>query len=165
MKHRIALDTNCFIDAVNRHAHAYEAMRQILDAYKEGLVKLSVSLQTLHELEARPDAALDMANQIERLPHYSIGFWDEQVGSSEDEAGTWADGKGDDERQEQIARLAKSGNDIRDRGALIDALRAECDFFVTSDGQLVKSRPRQQLEASFPIRLLTPVQFAEECIS
>lgn len=162
--YRLALDANCFIDAVSPGAHAHVAMQQILCAGQQGRVRLLVSLQTISELEARDDMALELARQTERLPHFAIGSWGEQVGAWNDEAGTWADGKADDVRQEQISRLAKSGNDIRDRGALIDALRADCDFFITSDGQLSKPGPRQRLALEFPIRIRTPIQFVSEFI-
>ncbi len=76
MKHRIALDANCFINAITPGAHAHDAMRRILEAYRESLIDLCVSLQTLHELGKRPDTALDLAKGMERLPHYSIGTWD-----------------------------------------------------------------------------------------
>lgn len=165
LKNRIALDANCFINAVTLGAHAHGAMRQILGAHEEGLIDLYVSLQTLHELGKKPDTALELAKGVERLPHYSIGTWDEQVGTWNDEAGTWADGKLDDDRQGLMEKLAKSGNDIRDRGALVDALRAQCNFFITSDGQLSKPGPASLLEASFPIRIRTPEQYVDQHLS
>ena len=106
-----------------------------------------------------------LAREIECLLHYSIGTWEEQVGTHNEEAGTWEDGKQDDKRQELLAELAKSGNDLRDRGALIDALRGKCDFFITSDGQLSKPGPARRLEASFPIQIRTPEQYVDEQLS
>jgi hypothetical protein len=161
-KHRIALDANCVICAIMPGAHAHAAMRRILKAYQDGCIALCVSFQTLHELGARPDAALELAHQFEQLPHYSIGSWDEQVGSWNDEDGTYADGEFDDKRQELMATLAKSGNGVRDRGALIDALRSGCHAFVTSDGQLSKSGPAHRLEREFSILIRTPQQYVEE---
>jgi hypothetical protein len=165
LKRRVALDANCFIDAVTPSAHAYDAMDRILDAHSRNEITLCVSLQTLHELEQRPDSALELAGRAERLAHYSIGSWDEQVGSWADEAGTWADGKFDDERQQSMAMLAKKGTDIRDRGALIDALRGDCGFFITSDGQLSKPGPACRLEKEFPIRIRTPQHFVDEFLT
>jgi predicted nucleic acid-binding protein len=161
---RVALDANCFIDAVTPSAHGHEAMRRIFVAQDKYQIALFVSRQTLHELEARPDEALALARKIKTLPHYSIGTYDEQVGTWSEEAGTWDDGREDDLRQDIMAKQAKSGNDIRDRGALIDALRANCDVFVTSDGQLSKTGPAQRLESKFPIRIRTPAQFVTEFI-
>ena len=52
-----ALDTNCFIDAVNPRSQSYEVMQRIFTAFNDGKLSLKVSLQTLHELEQKKDSA------------------------------------------------------------------------------------------------------------
>lgn len=63
-----ALDTNCFIDAVNPTSPSYNVMQHLLAAYKSGKVSLRVSLQTLHQLEERQDEALKLARTLPVLP-------------------------------------------------------------------------------------------------
>jgi len=68
----------------------------------------------------------------------------------------------DDETQEKIGALAKSGNDIRDRGAYIDAIRGNMYAFITSDKQLVGSGPANKLNNEFKTQVLTPNQLVSE---
>jgi len=153
-----ALDTNCFIDAVNPTSPSYNVMQHLLAAYKSGKVSLRVSLQTLHEIEERQDEALKLARTLPVLPHWSIGTWDEQVGTWDQETGTYNDGRRDEEIQLELKALAKSGTDIRDRGAYIDALRSGLDGFITSDRQLVGSGPAMRINERFSTKVLTPDQ-------
>lgn len=136
-----ALDTNCFINAVNPGSQSYKVMKRIFSAFNSGKVLLKVSLQTLHELEQKKDATWELAKTIPELPHWPIGTWDEQVGTWAQQTGTWDDGKRNDKIQLEIKALSKSGTDIRDRGGYIDALRSQLDGFVTSDKQLVATGP------------------------
>ena len=157
-----ALDTNCFIDAVNPGSQSYKVMKRILSAFNSGKVLLKVSLQTLHELEQKKDAAWELAKTIPELPHWPIGTWDEQVGTWAQKTGTWDDGKRNDKIQLEIKALAKSGTDIRDRGGYIDTLRSQLDGFVTSDKQLVATGPSKRINERFFTRVLTPEQLADE---
>jgi hypothetical protein len=94
-KMKICLDTNCFIDTFSPESKGYDAMQKILALKDEGKLELFVSLQNLSELEENKDQATELANSIDRLPHYGVGSWDEQVGTWKDQAGTWNEGKED----------------------------------------------------------------------
>jgi hypothetical protein len=157
-----ALDTNCFIDAVNPRSQSYEVIQRILSAFNSGKMSLKVSLQTLHQLEEKKDAAWELAKTLPELPHWPIGTWDEQVGTWAQQTGTWDDGKRNDKIQLELKALAKSGTDIRDRGGYIDALCSELDGFVTSDKQLVGTGPSKRINERFFTKVLTPEQVAEE---
>jgi predicted nucleic acid-binding protein len=157
-----ALDTNCFIDAVNPGSQSYRVMKRILSAFDSGKVLLNVSLQTLHELEQKKDAAWELAKTLPELPHWPIGTWDEQVGTWAQQTGTWDDGKRNDKIQLEIKALAKPGTDIRDRGGYIDALRSQLDGFVTSDKQVIAIGPSKRINERFFTKVLTPEQLADE---
>jgi hypothetical protein len=157
-----ALDTNCFIDAVNPGSPSYEVMQRLLAAFRSGKVSLKVSLQTLHELEENQDMAWELAKALPELPHWPIGTWDEQVGTWEQQTGTWDEAKRNEKIQLDLKALAKSGTDIRDRGGYIDALRSGLDGFVTSDKQLVGSGPSQRINERFSTKMLTSEQLAKE---
>lgn len=157
-----ALDTNCFIDAVNPSASSYHALQRILQAAERGQVSLRVSLQTLDELEEREDEAWELAKSIPELPHWPIGTWGEQVGTWKQQEGTWDDARQNDQIQLELKALAKSGTDIRDRGGYIDALCNGLNGFVTSDKQLVGLGPSARINKQFSTKVLTPEQVAEE---
>jgi predicted nucleic acid-binding protein len=158
---RVALDANCFIDAINPSSHAFTPMEVIVSASRAGVLELAVSLHTLAELARKPDAALDLARSCATLPHYPIGAWDTQVATWDQAEGTWDDVTQHDGIQERISDLAKAGNDIRDRGAYLDALKAGVDAFVTSDRQLVDSAPARRLETDFGVQVITPEALSE----
>lgn len=158
---KVTLDTNCFIDVFDQRSHAYPYMQKIIEAHKLNQIIITVSRHTLSEL-IKPDEVLKFANTFEILPYYPIGSWDELIGSWNELAGTWADAKINQELQEELKQLAKSGNDIRDRGAYIDAIHAKVDAFVTSDGQFAKSGPAERIKNRFNLRVITPKQLAEE---
>jgi hypothetical protein len=157
-----ALDTNCFIDAVNPSSSSYDALQQVLQAAERGQVSLRVSLQTLDELEERKDEAWELAKSIPELPHWPIGTLGEQVGTFRQQEGTFNDARRNDQIQSELKALAKSGTDIRDRGGYIDALCNRLNGFVTSDKQLVGSGPSARINKQFSTKVLTPEQVAEE---
>lgn len=157
-----ALDTNCFINAVNPASFPYAALQRILRAAEKKQVSLKVSLQTLRQLEDRKDEAWELAKTLPELPHWPIGSWDEQVGTWTQLTGTWDDARRNDQIQSELKALAKSGADIRDRGGYIDALCNGLDGFVTSDKQLVGSGPSLRINKQFSTKVLTPEQAAEE---
>lgn len=158
----VALDTNCFIDAVTPSAHAYQAMRQILSAQA---LELRVSLHTIHELEisneSHPDAALKLAQAVPRLPYFPIGAINELLGRIDGLDGTLDDMEINQSLELRLESLSKAGTDLRDRGAVVDALRAGVDAFITSDGQLCKKGPAARIEAELRIRVLTPESLAQ----
>jgi hypothetical protein len=51
--------------------------------------------------------------------------------------------------QHDLENLGKSGTDIRDRGAFIDALDGMADFFVTSDAKMSKNAPAGKIAAKY----------------
>jgi predicted nucleic acid-binding protein len=162
---KVVLDTNCFIDAVNSGADSHAAMKLILEAHASGKVKAMVSRHTLAELLDPPEA-LRIANLLPVLPHWPIGTIAEQVSTIEQLAGTWQDARRNEQIQNDLEGLLKSGNDIRDRGAFLDAVLAGADVFVTSDRQLAGGGPAKRIQDRFGIRVLKPTDFAHElCIS
>ena len=156
-----ALDTNCFIDAVNPESSSRGVLQRIFGATGTGQVSLKVSLQTLDELEERKDEALELAKTLPVLPHWPIGSWDEQVGTWKQQVGTWDDASRNDLIQAELRALAKSGTSIRDRGGYIDALCNEMDGFVTSDKQLVGSGPSTRINNRFKTKVVTPEELAK----
>ena len=159
---KVALDANCFIDAANSSSHAHAAMKQLLAFHEAGALQLKVSRHTLAELERRPDAAPDLARKCGVLPHFPVGSWDDEVATWEQVEGTWNDANRNQTIQQELEALAKAGNDIRDRGAYIDALRARMDAFITSDKQLVGSAPAKRIEGRLGLRVRTPGQLLDE---
>lgn len=162
----VVLDTNCFVDAVNSASHAHEAVTSLLRAAELSRVRISVSLHSIHELELADakykDGALQIARRFPVLPYFPIGTFKDLLGTFNGVAGTFDDMRVNAAREAQLQRLAKSGNDLRDRGALIDAARAQADIFVTSDGQLSKAGPAKRIGVALGIRVLTPKAAVEE---
>ncbi|MHB8652752.1 MAG: hypothetical protein ACYDA9_02630 [Terriglobia bacterium] len=153
---KVTLDTNCFIDAVSPLAHAHASMGMLLSAAKSGSISMTVSRLTLHELSCRADQAYELAKTFEVLPHWPIGSIGEQVAMVKDLAGTWDDAHRNQEIQREIQALAKAGNDIRDRGAYLDALCAGVRVFVTSDKHLAGNEPARKIGERFGLRVVTP---------
>jgi predicted nucleic acid-binding protein len=153
---KVALDTNCFIDAENPRSHNHTATRKLFSLCEDRRIDLYVSRHTLAELEARNDPALQRALHLPILPYYPVGSWDDVIGTWDDLAGTWDDAKRNQLVQQELQSLAKAGTDIRNRGAYIDALTARVDAFVTSDKQLVASGPANRIEQRFGLRVVTP---------
>ncbi len=155
----VVLDTNCLFDAVMPASDAYGAMRGILRAAEGGDFDLWVSRHSLAQLTKKDpttDLALHLAGGFKVLPHWPIGSWKDQVPTWAQAKGSWNDTRRNQEIQVELKSLAKSGNDIRDRGAYLDALRASAEVFVTSDDHLVGSRPAARLERRFGLRVLKP---------
>ena len=75
--------------------------------------------------------------------------------------GTFDDMRRNHTIQQELKGLAKSGNDLRDRGAFIDALHASMDFFVTSDKHLVGAGPAQRIFDKFHLRIARPDEAAQ----
>ncbi len=159
---RVVLDTCCFMDATNPQSHSYKANCKIFDAHRHGKAELHVSLHSLLQLEKKPDAALDLARTIPSLPCWPIGKIEELVGTIEQQAGTFDDMRWNQQIQEELEKLAKSGNDIRDRGVMIDGLHASLDAIVTSDTDLVGSGPAKRIEERFDFRAFTPEEAVAE---
>ena len=77
---KLALDANCFINAVNPRALSYGPVQKILAAQSSGQAELHVSLHTLHELEQKPDESLELARKLPPLPYWPIGTIEELWG-------------------------------------------------------------------------------------
>lgn len=152
----VCLDANIFIDAYNKNIPRNNEIKKIFQLAENRKIKVFVSLQTLTELEKKDDEALQLARTIPTLPHWPIGTWNEQVGTWKEQEGTWNDAKQNDRVQLKLKDLAKAGNDIRDRGAFIDTLKSNMDYFVTSDGQLVKKGPQKRINNSFQTKVVKP---------
>jgi predicted nucleic acid-binding protein len=157
----IVLDANCFIDATDSSAAAYPHLQRIFASALSGRLKLAASRHTLAEVKY-PTAAWDLAGSVEVVPYWPIGAIADQVATIKDLAGTWEDAVQNQKVQEELEALAKSGNDVRDRGAYLDALRAGANVFITSDKQLVGGGPARRIEKAFKLRVLTPCQLVAE---
>jgi predicted nucleic acid-binding protein len=158
---KLALDANCFINAVNPQAPSYGPVQKILAAQSSRQVELHVSLHTLHELEQKPDEALELARKLSPLPYWPIGKIEELVGTIKQMTGTFDDMRRNHAIQEELESLAKSGNDLRDRGAYLDALHASMDAFVTNDTHLVGTGPAKRIVDKFQMRILRPEEALE----
>ena len=152
---RVSFDTNCWIDAISPDADSYPFVNKLIAAHLAGNLKIHISIQSLSEI-SKPPEVLDLVKQFTQLPHWPIGSWEEQVGSWDQSAGTWDDGRRNDLIQKELDQLAKSGNDIRDRGAYLDALLGGMDAFITSDRQFCGSGPAVRIEERFGLKVLTP---------
>jgi predicted nucleic acid-binding protein len=158
---KVVLDANCFIDAVTTSSHAFPCLERVFFAAKSGRVTLAVSRHTLAEV-LYPPSACELAKTVEVLPYWPIGTISQQAAETGQLAGTWEHAKRNDQIQQELEQLAKAGNDIRDRGAFLDALQAGADAFVTSDRQLVGSGPAERIRAKFGLRVLTPCDLVSE---
>ncbi len=154
---KVTLDTNCFIDAFDHGSCLRAPMKIVLQAYQDKRIIITVSLHTLSQLKY-PEGAVNFAKSCEILPHFPIGSWGEQIAAWNEVAGTWDEARKNGELQLELENLSKSGNDIRDRGAYIDALKANVDVFVTSDKHFIASMPAKRIEDRFGLKVLTPWQ-------
>ncbi len=159
---KVVFDTNCFIDALNAASPAHGPVQMLLKAWDSGRLRIMVSLHTLHELSAKPDAALDLARTAECIPHYPVGTWGNQIAKWEQLAGTWNDARRNKAILRDLKQLAKARADIRDHGAYIDALFSKADAFVTSDPDYSGSGPAKRISMKYGSRILTPSQLAAE---
>jgi hypothetical protein len=159
---KLALDTNCFIDAFSQESHAFDAMQTILALASDDRLDLYVSVQSLSELKGGNDDPERLARSLKQLPHFRVGSWNEQIESWKNEGGTWEESREDEKRQKLIHDLANTGNSIRDRGGYIDAIRSNLDAFVTSDGQFTKPVPASTLNRAFRTKVLKPQQVVEQ---
>jgi hypothetical protein len=162
---KVALDTNCLLDAADGNSHAHGQLKKLFAAAAKGKLELFISLQSLSELTKDDQItrrAREIGGTIDKLSHYPIGTWEEQICTWDQITGTWQDAHRNQEVQDELSSLAKAGNDIRDRGAYIDALLGEMNIFVTSDHQLAGSGPAARIEKRFGLRILTPSALAYE---
>lgn len=157
---KVALDANAFIGAVSPVELGYDALRKIF-AQNAERVATYVSVHTLHELQPSPDA-LALAKTAILLPHFLIGTWADQVATWDQVSGTWSDQRLADEKYQDLRTLAKSGANIRDLGAYVDALYGGVDVFVTSDLDMAGMGPMSRIMSKYRLRILTPQQLADE---
>lgn len=128
-----------------------------------GSVVLAVSQHSLLQLEAVTDrfgtSALDLAKTAVVLPCYPTGSISELVGPIDGLAGSLSEVTGTDQFRLQLADIATSGTDLRDRGALIDTYRFGASWFVTNDKGLVGSGPQGRIRAHLGISVVRPADF------
>lgn len=110
-------------------------------------------------------AAEDLARTYAELPYYPLGVIDDLLGTISELAGTFDDIRMNERTRVALGSLAKQGTDLRDRGALIDALRANASFFVTSDKGMVGKGPRLRIEGELPIRIRTPAEMCADLLN
>ena len=157
---KAVLDANGFIGAVTPGERDNRALRKIVAARDAGKVAIGVSVHTLHEL--RNPNALALAETATVLPHFLIGTWADQVAAWGQVTGTWEDQRRADEIFQDLQTLAKSGADIRDLGAYVDALHGVADVFVTSDLDVAGTGPASRIAKKYGLRILTPRRLADE---
>lgn len=157
-----AVDANVLIYASKPGTPFHAACQVILRAHREGRLKLTVSNHTIAELERKPDEALEIAKSLDVLPYRPMGTIKDLLGTIAELPGTIGDMKWNQEQQEAIHALLNSGNDIRDRGALLDSLRAGVPVFVTADRQLAAGGPAARINAMLGVRIVTPDDFARD---
>lgn len=158
----VALDTNCFIDALNPRSRGFKSLQAIIAAFRAGEITVFVSRHTLAELSVKPDAAYELAKEVGILPYWPIGAIKDQVATIEQLSGAWEDARRNEQIQQELEWLAASGNDIRDRGAFLDALLAGLDAFVTSDEHLAGHGASERIRRRFGVRVLKPIEFAAD---
>ena len=78
---KLALDTNCFIDAFNLASPNHEAAKRLLLFAPTRGIELVVSRHTLAQLSRVDDQASCLAHTLPILPYWPVGAWEEQVGS------------------------------------------------------------------------------------
>ena len=165
---RIALDTNCLLDAADEASPSYAYVQRILTSAAGTDHELFVSRHSLSELKkASPqtERAKHIARGCQILPHYPIGTWDDQVATWDEVSGSWDDARRNQGIQRELEALAKAGSGIRDRGAYIDSLLGGVDVFVTSDRQLAAAGPAARIRERFGLRVLTPEDVVSELCS
>lgn len=128
--------------------------------------RLGVSKHSLTELDAGAPrygpAASQLARSFEQLPYYPLGTIDELLGSISELSGSFDEMRQNESLRSQLGQVASQGTSLRDRGALIDALWAKAQFFVSSDHGLVALGPRKRIESSLSISVRTPAEMARE---
>ena len=159
----IVCDTNCWIEASTDPS---SDVAQLLTRASDWNVRIKISKHSLSQLIVGTakygPAAESLARRYEEVPYYPIGTIDELLGTISELSGTLDDIRKNDALRETLGSVAASGTDIRDRGALIDALLAKADYFVTSDRGLVGAGPRARIESTLSIRVRTPSEMTAD---
>jgi predicted nucleic acid-binding protein len=159
----LVLDTNVWIAAADTRVS--EAAALLTCAAERG-ARIGVSKHSLVELTAGSikygGSAESLARAYETIPYHPVGRIDELLGTITQLSGTFDQMRVNEALRVRLGNLAKAGTDIRDRGAVIDALQARATYFVTSDRGLVAPAPRARIEAELPIRIRTPAEMLRE---
>lgn len=159
----LVCDTNVWIEAA-ADAHSHSARLLSLPAH--GGVRIAISKHSWSELAGGSGTygpnAKALASRFEEVPYWPIGTINELLGTINELSGTFDDIRVNALLRERLGVLAAQGTGLHDRGALIDALRSEAEYFVTSDKGLVGSGPRRRIEAALPILIRTPTEMCEQ---
>lgn len=160
------LDTNCWINAAHATALEWGPVVHLLQLADRRAIRIAVSRHSLHELEAaksgHDDGAFELALRYSVVAYYPVGTINELIGSIGNLAGTFDDMDRNHELERRLEALANRGTDLRDRGAVIDALQAGATAFVTSDRQLVAAQPAQRIRESVGLRMVRPSDLVAE---
>jgi hypothetical protein len=129
------------------------------------MIRVAVSRHSLDQLQraaqSYPDGALELAERYECLPCYPFGRIEDLVGPIGGLSGTLGDIAASDVLYAKLQELAKRGVDLRDRGAVIDAYRANATAFVTSDGGVTGIGPAARILAALGFRVHVPEDVAQ----
>jgi len=156
----VALDTMCFIYAVDPQSPHHAALRKLLSESSSGKISIKVSRHTLMELSRKPDSALALAQGVEPLPYWPIGTIAELVRQIRDLSGTWHDASQNEMLQQRMQTLAKAGISIHDKGAYLDAVLSRVDVFVTYDCDFIKEG-QSKVEETFGVPILSAEALVE----
>ena len=112
-----------------------------------------VSRRTLYELHKKPDEALAFAERLEILPYNKIGPWDDDNGASWDQlTGTWENNLENDCLQQALP--VSKGVGIKDRGIIVDSMKAGILIVVTNEKDWLKRADDIQKDTG--VRPVTP---------
>lgn len=147
----LVCDANVWIEASKSPQSPSAQMLTLGNAH--GL-RFAISKHTRSELAAGSSdygpAAEALAAGFEELPYYPIGCITQLLGTIAELSGTFDDMRRNEQVRDSLATIATQGTDIRDRGALIDAIRNDADFFVTYDTGIVGTGPDNGSRARWP---------------
>ncbi len=149
------LDTCAIIAMFNRDRSGHTEMCLLREAYEIGAVRLVVSRRTLGELSKKADEAFSFATVLNILPYYPIGSWNDVDATWEQVAGSWDEGSDEIQQNLPVRKKVK----IKDRGILIDSMRAGIEVLVTTDGPLLERADEVQKQTG--VRPITPEQAVE----
>ena len=151
---KIALDTDCIIGLFRPSEKIHKDMCKIENFRKDGKIEVWVSLKTI--VQVKDQDILTYVNSLSKLPNFPIGAWNDAVGSWNEQAGTWDDARKNENLQNRIHTLTKTGVDIRDRGILLDAILGSMDALITNDRGLSDCSPSKRILKEYGINILTP---------
>jgi hypothetical protein len=153
-----AVDACIVIAAFEPKDAHHEACRKLLEQGRRGAVSLTASVIIVQQVR-KSAAAAEFVRGLPRLPHHPVGTLAEQGPTTVSDCdATWeqldlAQAEYEATRAES---LMKGRADREDRAAYVDAARAGCRWFVTTDDALVNDRYARRLADRFETEPIRP---------